>query len=246
MRRVPRRRRGGTGSKTATLRPRRPAEVDAVVETDPPRLLPPPGRRRCGRRPASKATAPQSSGSSCATGRSPPPSYPERRPCACPSGVIAVVVAAALAAALAGTAPVHSPNGHGDLLPSATGQRLCPSPMCGGWWARRVNRDTHVCGKGLGSTECYAATLDLDALQLTDEQAREPRAGARERAPRWCGAGWATADSGGPPRRARHARGDRDLAPLRAGTSGAERSSASRTTASAVSGRRASRCTRRC
>jgi hypothetical protein len=42
--------------------------------------------------------------------------------------------------------------------------------MCGGWWVRRVNRGTIVCGSGLVSPECYAATLDSTALDLTDEQ----------------------------------------------------------------------------
>lgn len=87
-----------------------------------------------------------------------------------PLGVIAVVVAVAFAAAPAGSTPVHSPKGTSTYLKVRPDMRLCPSPICGGWWARRVNRADTVCGSGLASTECYAATLDFSALELTDER----------------------------------------------------------------------------
>jgi hypothetical protein len=86
-------------------------------------------------------------------------------------GVIALGAAAALFATLAGTAQAHSPNGTATYLRVHPDPRLCPSPICGGWWASRVNRDDTVCGNGIASPQCYAASLDLSALKLTDEQA---------------------------------------------------------------------------
>jgi hypothetical protein len=85
-------------------------------------------------------------------------------------GAFALVVIAALAAALAGSATAHSPNGTATYVRVRPDPRLCPSPMCGGWWVRRVNRATTVCGNGTVSPECYAAMLDSTGLDLTDEQ----------------------------------------------------------------------------
>jgi hypothetical protein len=85
-------------------------------------------------------------------------------------GVITLVVTAALAAALASNATAHSPNGTATYLRVRPDLRMCPSPMCGGWWAGRVNRDTIVCGNGLVVPECYAAMLDFSALELADER----------------------------------------------------------------------------
>jgi hypothetical protein len=85
-------------------------------------------------------------------------------------GAIALVVIAALAAALAGSATAHSPNGTATYVRLRPDPRMCPSPMCGGWWVRRVNRDTIICGNGMVSPECYAATVDSTGLDLTDEE----------------------------------------------------------------------------
>ena len=85
-------------------------------------------------------------------------------------GAFALVVIAALAAALAGSATAHRPNGTATYVRVRPDPRLCPSPMCGGWWVRRVNRATTVCGSGMVSPECYAATFDFTGLDLTDEE----------------------------------------------------------------------------
>jgi len=85
-------------------------------------------------------------------------------------GAIALVALAALAAGLAGSATAHSPNGTATYVRVRPDPRLCPSPMCGGWWVRRVNRATIVCGNGMVSPECYAATSDFTGLDLTAEE----------------------------------------------------------------------------
>jgi hypothetical protein len=48
--------------------------------------------------------------------------------------------------------------------------RLCPSPMCGGIWVSRVNRDTTVCGDGTRREECYAASADLSLLRAGEKR----------------------------------------------------------------------------
>jgi Domain of unknown function (DUF6748) len=42
--------------------------------------------------------------------------------------------------------------------------RLCPSPVCGGFWARRVNRTLTTCLDGSTQASCYIAAVDLSAL----------------------------------------------------------------------------------
>jgi hypothetical protein len=84
--------------------------------------------------------------------------------------LLALVLTSTLATTLAGTATAHSPNGTATYVRVRPDPRMCPSPMCGGWWARRVNRDTIVCGNGMVSPECYAADLDVSALKLSEEQ----------------------------------------------------------------------------
>jgi hypothetical protein len=42
--------------------------------------------------------------------------------------------------------------------------RMCPSPMCGGFWASRVNRRVTICYGGDVRPACYVASVDLSAL----------------------------------------------------------------------------------
>jgi uncharacterized protein DUF6748 len=43
--------------------------------------------------------------------------------------------------------------------------RLCPSPMCGGFWASRVNRTSTACRDGAAHAACYIASVDLSGLR---------------------------------------------------------------------------------
>lgn len=81
-----------------------------------------------------------------------------------------LVAAAAIAAAVAGVATAHSPNGTATYYRVRPDPRLCPSPICGGWWVQRVNRDDTVCGDGIAASQCYAASIDLTELKLTEER----------------------------------------------------------------------------
>ncbi len=46
--------------------------------------------------------------------------------------------------------------------------RRCISPVCGGFWVRRVNQARTTCQDGSQAAECYVADLDLARLDLDD------------------------------------------------------------------------------
>jgi hypothetical protein len=51
--------------------------------------------------------------------------------------------------------------------------RLCPSPLCGGYFVRLVNRARLQCADGTVARECHAAQIDWSALGLApDDEAR--------------------------------------------------------------------------
>lgn len=51
--------------------------------------------------------------------------------------------------------------------------RKCMSPLCGGYWVKRVNRASTRCVDGRKQSECYVAAIDWEALGLSDEQIAE-------------------------------------------------------------------------
>jgi hypothetical protein len=60
--------------------------------------------------------------------------------------------------------PSYYVYSHGD-------SRLCPSPLCGGVFVRRVNRFLTRCADGILRTECYVADFDLSPLGLKESDA---------------------------------------------------------------------------
>lgn len=48
-------------------------------------------------------------------------------------------------------------------------QRKCMSPMCGGWFVKRVNNSKTRCVNGSYASECYVAGIDLSALGQISE-----------------------------------------------------------------------------
>jgi hypothetical protein len=56
--------------------------------------------------------------------------------------------------------------------------RLCPSPLCGGYWVARVNRPLTACADGSLAPRCYVASLDLSHARLSPEQEAAVRAAA--------------------------------------------------------------------
>lgn len=84
------------------------------------------------------------------------------------------VVVGALALAVAATAAPSSPPG--AIFRLRPDLRMCPSPLCGGFFVSRVNRATTTCADGTSRMWCYVAALDGWPQAIT------PSAQARVRA----------------------------------------------------------------
>jgi hypothetical protein len=69
-------------------------------------------------------------------------------------GVIAILVAAGIA--VSGAAARTPPTGTAIFL-TENDPRLCPSPLCGGYWASLANGVRTRCGNGQKQTRCYTA-----------------------------------------------------------------------------------------
>src|SRR5262249_28292668 len=61
---------------------------------------------------------------------------------------------------------------------AAADPRLCPSPLCGGFWVASVNQTYTVCANGSAAARCYVAEIDLSAAGLSAEQAVKVRGAA--------------------------------------------------------------------
>lgn len=48
--------------------------------------------------------------------------------------------------------------------------RLCPSPLCGGYFVNEVNKPKTRCADGTWQPECHAGELDASALDWSDEE----------------------------------------------------------------------------
>src|SRR5262249_20029919 len=85
--------------------------------------------------------------------------------------VIAALAGFVLAIGSAGPAAGATSDARAAAAPAywslRADMRMCPSPMCGGWFARRANHATSVCAGGKRRAECYVAALDLGSLRLT-------------------------------------------------------------------------------
>jgi hypothetical protein len=74
---------------------------------------------------------------------------------------VRVIVAIALLALapLAGTRAASAAQDPPGLYLVRPDLRLCPSPLCGGAWVRRVNRIETRCVGGVSRRECYVASI---------------------------------------------------------------------------------------
>ena len=48
--------------------------------------------------------------------------------------------------------------------------RKCASPLCGGWFLKRLNRDTTICVDGQEAETCYTPVFDWSEANLSEEQ----------------------------------------------------------------------------
>jgi len=77
---------------------------------------------------------------------------------------------------LAGELPTEGEAGKADATDTFTyyaitrDARRCVSPVCGGYWLTRVNRDETICADGSKAASCYVADLDDARLGLGDTE----------------------------------------------------------------------------
>jgi hypothetical protein len=71
-----------------------------------------------------------------------------------------LALAAVAGALLLATAAIPAPTPAGSTIYRVRPDpRMCPSPLCGGFWVTRVNRSTTVCGDGVARVSCYVAGI---------------------------------------------------------------------------------------
>ncbi len=81
--------------------------------------------------------------------------------------------------AQAGRVPLILPRSENfTYFTIAADLRLCPSPLCGGFWVTRVNQSATVCVDGALAPSCYVADLDLSRSGLSESQEASVRAAA--------------------------------------------------------------------
>jgi hypothetical protein len=68
------------------------------------------------------------------------------------------------------TAELRVRGNSGFFVVTRPDYRRCISPLCGGYYVKRVNAVTSRCGDGTYAKECYVSELDLEALGLSDEE----------------------------------------------------------------------------
>jgi hypothetical protein len=83
--------------------------------------------------------------------------------------LLALFAAAAAAGAPVASCPAPDPSTGRYYLVTRPDPRLCPSPTCGGWFVREVNKPKSLCADGTWQSECHASQLDVAALGWTDE-----------------------------------------------------------------------------
>lgn len=71
---------------------------------------------------------------------------------------VVTVVSVVVLATAAASAPHPAPGAMFLVRPDL---RMCPSPLCGGYWVSRVNRATTVCADGTVRPWCYVSEIDF-------------------------------------------------------------------------------------
>ncbi len=71
----------------------------------------------------------------------------------------ALIISAGIMLALLLTGAPAEASSPGTYYLVRADLRLCPSPLCGGAWVRRVNHATTRCADGVLRSECYVATV---------------------------------------------------------------------------------------
>jgi len=67
------------------------------------------------------------------------------------------------------------PSNFGYFVVTKHDFRRCISPICGGWWVKRVNQATTQCADGTFQEECYVASIQLTGIGLSTREETELR-----------------------------------------------------------------------
>lgn len=69
-----------------------------------------------------------------------------------------------------------SPSNFGYFVVTRQDPRKCASPMCGGWFVKRVNQATTRCADGTRQPDCYQGTIELNNVGLSQREEEDLRA----------------------------------------------------------------------
>lgn len=69
-----------------------------------------------------------------------------------------------------------APTNYGYFIVTHRDFRRCISPLCGGFWVKRVNEATTTCADGKKQAECYVASISFGGMGLAAREEQEFRA----------------------------------------------------------------------
>jgi hypothetical protein len=69
-----------------------------------------------------------------------------------------------------------SPSNFGYFVVTRRDFRKCVSPLCGGWFVKRVNQASTVCADGTKQADCYVSSITYNGVGLTPREEDELRA----------------------------------------------------------------------
>ncbi len=64
----------------------------------------------------------------------------------------------------------HAPGDAYTYYEVTADLRKCPSPICGGFFLKRLNQDTTICVDGQEAESCYTPVLDWSEANLSEDQ----------------------------------------------------------------------------
>jgi len=81
-----------------------------------------------------------------------------------------VMMSNSSAEATASNASIRPDTSSRYFIVTGLDPRLCPSPRCGGFFVKEVNKPKTRCANGTWQRQCHVAELDASALEWSDEE----------------------------------------------------------------------------
>jgi hypothetical protein len=69
-----------------------------------------------------------------------------------------------------------TPSNYGYWIVTHRDFRRCISPICGGWWVKRVNQAKTLCANGMMESECYVSSISFNGVGLSAREEADVRA----------------------------------------------------------------------